>query len=52
MERDKISILEEIGRIITESARPHRTLEKIVKLVADKFNTDIFLVYLLLLIVY
>ena len=47
MERDKISILEEIGRIITESARPHRTLEKIVKLVAGKFNTDVCSVYLL-----
>ena len=47
MERDKISILDEIGRIITESARPHRTLEKIVELVADKFNTDVCSVYLL-----
>ena len=47
MERDKISVLEEIGRIITESTRPHRTLEKIVKLVADKFNTDVCSVYLL-----
>jgi phosphotransferase system enzyme I (PtsP) len=47
MDRDKISILEDIGKIITESARPHRTLEKIVELVADKFNTDVCSVYLL-----
>ena len=26
MKRDKITILEDIGRIITESARPHRKL--------------------------
>jgi len=47
MDRDKISILEDIGRIITESSRPHRTLEKIVELVAGKFNTDVCSVYLL-----
>ena len=47
MDRNKISILEDIGKIITESARPHRTLEKIVELVADKFNTDVCSVYLL-----
>ncbi|MCD4805711.1 MAG: phosphoenolpyruvate--protein phosphotransferase [Desulfobacterales bacterium] len=47
MDRDKISILEDIGKIITESSRPHRTLEKIVELVADKFNTDVCSVYLL-----
>ena len=47
MERDKISILEDVGKLITESARPHRTLEKIVELVADKFNTDVCSVYLL-----
>ncbi|MBC2695213.1 MAG: phosphoenolpyruvate--protein phosphotransferase [Desulfobacteraceae bacterium] len=47
MDRNKISILENIGKIITESARPHRTLEKIVELVADKFNIDVCSVYLL-----
>jgi phosphotransferase system enzyme I (PtsP) len=47
MDRDKISILEDIGKIITESARPHRTLEKIVELVAGKFNIDVCSVYLL-----
>jgi len=47
MKKDRVSILEDIGKIITESARPHRTLEKIVELVADKFNTDVCSVYLL-----
>ncbi|MDL1963424.1 MAG: phosphoenolpyruvate--protein phosphotransferase [Deltaproteobacteria bacterium] len=47
MDGNKISILEDIGKIITESARPHRTLEKIVELVADKFNIDVCSVYLL-----
>jgi phosphotransferase system enzyme I (PtsP) len=47
MDRDKISILEDIGKIITESSRPHRTLEKIVELVAGKFNIDVCSVYLL-----
>jgi phosphotransferase system enzyme I (PtsP) len=47
MDRDKISILEDVGKLITESARPHRTLEKIVELVADKFNIDVCSVYLL-----
>ncbi len=47
MDRNKISILEDIGKIITESARPHRTLEKIVELVASKFNIDVCSVYLL-----
>ena len=41
MEKDKITILKDIGKIITESARPHRTLEKIVELVAGKFNIDV-----------
>ncbi len=47
MKKDKVSILEDIGKIITESARPHRTLEKIVELVAGKFNIDVCSVYLL-----
>lgn len=47
MKKDRVSILEDVGRIITESARPHRTLEKIVELVAGKFNTDVCSVYLL-----
>ncbi len=47
MERNKITILADIGRIITQSARPHRTLNKIVELIADKFNTDVCSVYLL-----
>jgi phosphotransferase system enzyme I (PtsP) len=47
MKKDRVSILEDIGKIITESARPHRTLEKIVELVADKFNIDVCSVYLL-----
>jgi len=47
MKKDRVSILEDIGRIITESSRPHRTLEKIVELVAGKFNTDVCSVYLL-----
>lgn len=47
MKKDRISILEDIGKIITESARPHRTLEKIVELVAGKFNIDVCSVYLL-----
>jgi len=47
MKKDRVSILEDIGKIITESARPHRTLEKIVELVAGKFNTDVCSVYLL-----
>ena len=47
MNRDKISILEDVGKIITESVRPHKTLNKIVELVADKFNTDVCSVYLL-----
>lgn len=47
MKKDRVSILEDIGKIITESARPHRTLEKIVELVAGKFNIDVCSVYLL-----
>jgi len=47
MKKDRVSILEDIGKIITESSRPHRTLEKIVELVAGKFNIDVCSVYLL-----
>ncbi len=47
MPRDKISILEDVGRIITGSTRPQKTLEKIVELIADKFNIDVCSVYLL-----
>jgi len=47
MKKDRVSILEDIGKLITKSARPHRTLEKIVELVAGKFNIDVCSVYLL-----
>ena len=47
MYRDKISILEDVGKIMTESVRPHMALEKIVELVAGKFNIDVCSVYLM-----
>jgi len=43
---DKITIIEDIGRILTDSSSPEDTLQKIVELVADKFNTDVCSIYL------
>lgn len=47
MKRDSISILENVRKIITDSTRPHKTLKKIVELIADKLHTDVCSVYLL-----
>ncbi|MBW1940811.1 MAG: GAF domain-containing protein, partial [Deltaproteobacteria bacterium] len=47
MKRDNISILENVRKIITDSTRPHKTLKKIVELIADKLHTDVCSVYLL-----
>ena len=43
---DKITIIEDIGRILTDSCCPEDTLQKIVELVAGKFNTDVCSIYL------
>ncbi len=42
----RITIIEDIGRIITDSCCPEDTLQKIVELVAGKFNTDVCSIYL------
>jgi signal transduction protein with GAF and PtsI domain len=46
-QKGKMSVLEEISRIITGSRRPEDALNKIVVLVAGKFSTDVCSVYLL-----
>ncbi|CAN2043921.1 phosphotransferase system, enzyme I, PtsP [Candidatus Magnetomoraceae bacterium gMMP-1] len=47
MERDEITILEEIGRIAANSSGPQSTLKQIVRLIADNYETDVCSVYLL-----
>jgi signal transduction protein with GAF and PtsI domain len=46
-QKGKMSVLEEISRIITGSRRPEDALNRIVVLVAGKFSTDVCSVYLL-----
>lgn len=46
MDRNKISVFEDICRIITDSMNPQKTLETIVRLVADRFGIDVCSVYL------
>jgi signal transduction protein with GAF and PtsI domain len=46
-QKGRMSVLEEISRIITGSRRPEEALDKIVVLVAGKFSTDVCSVYLL-----
>ena len=43
---ERMPVIEEISRIITDSGRPEDTLQKIVELVAGKFNTDVCSIYL------
>ncbi|OEU77995.1 MAG: phosphoenolpyruvate--protein phosphotransferase [Desulfobacterales bacterium S5133MH4] len=46
LHNEGMSIVGEIGRIITDSGRPQDTLQKIVELVAGKFDTDVCSIYL------
>ncbi len=46
MDKNKISIFEDICRIITDSMNPQKTLDTIVRLVADRFGIDVCSVYL------
>ncbi|MCK4487188.1 MAG: GAF domain-containing protein, partial [Desulfobacterales bacterium] len=47
LRNERMSVIEDISRITADSRRPEDTLEKIVKLIADKFNTDVCSIYLL-----
>ena len=47
METNRIDVLEDICRIISESGRPHHSLERIVRVVARKLEADVCSVYLL-----
>ena len=44
-EEKSISIIEDIGRIITRSSGPAETLHNIAKLIADKFCVDVCSIY-------
>ncbi|MBE9545867.1 MAG: phosphoenolpyruvate--protein phosphotransferase [Proteobacteria bacterium] len=45
--KNGISVIDDIGRIITDSVSPEDTLDRIAGLIADKFNTDACSIYLL-----
>ncbi|KPA09162.1 phosphoenolpyruvate-protein phosphotransferase [Candidatus Magnetomorum sp. HK-1] len=47
MERDDIRILEDIGKILTESVMPEKILEKMVSLIAKRFQVDVCSIYLI-----
>ncbi len=44
-EEKSISIIEDVGRIITDSSGPAETLHNIAKLIADKFYVDVCSIY-------
>ena len=44
-EEKSISIIEDVGRIITDSTGPAETLHNIAKLIADKFYVDVCSIY-------
>ena len=44
--KERISIIEDTSRIMTDSRCPEDTLQEIVELVADTFNTDVCSIYL------
>ena len=46
LQKKRMSVIGEISTIITDSGRPEDTLQKIVELVAGKFNTDVCSIYL------
>jgi len=47
MKRDDIRILEDIGKILTESFLPESILEKMVKLIVKRFDVDVCSIYLI-----
>ena len=47
MKRDNIRILENIGKILTDSGQPEKILEKIVLLIVKRFQVDVCSIYLL-----
>jgi len=44
--KERISIIEDTSRIMTDSRCPEDTLQEIVELIADTFNTDVCSIYL------
>ncbi|MBF0449852.1 MAG: phosphoenolpyruvate--protein phosphotransferase [Candidatus Magnetomorum sp.] len=47
MIRDDIRILEDIGKILTESILPETILEKMVRIIAKRFKVDVCSIYLI-----
>jgi len=46
LRKKRMSVIGKISAIIADSGRPEDTLQKIVEIVAGKFNTDVCSIYL------